>query len=299
MPHKKKYQVGIDLGGTKIEGIVLNQEGKEIKRKRIATEQIKGYHHLLNQIVSLYNELIQDFSSQETSFGICTPGSISLETGNLRNSNTLCLNDKPFKQDLEGLLEKEIVIENDANCFALAEAMNGSGVNQKMVFGVILGTGCGGGIVHEGKLYRGKEGIAGEWGHMTLEPKGPKCYCGKRGCVEVYLSGNGASKLFESQYKKALNFPQIIENFRNKDADCLEFMEIYLDYFARALVNVINLLDPDLIVIGGGVSKVKELYTLGAEHVKKYVFSDSYKISIVPNQLGDSAGVFGAAYIGI
>jgi fructokinase len=194
-----RFKTGIDLGGTKIEGIVLDEQLNEVFRKRIATEQEGGYDHILNNIRSMYESLIQEINGQEHTFGIGTPGSISLQTGFLKNSNTTCLNGKPLKKDLEQFVKRPIIIENDANCFAMAEALKGAGRGADMVFGVIMGTGCGGGIIYKGNLISGKQKIAGEWGHSTIDPvNGPPCYCGKKGCVETYISGSGLEDRYKS-----------------------------------------------------------------------------------------------------
>ena len=180
------FRIGIDLGGTKIEGIVLDDQGKELFRKRIETQQELGYRHILNRIQRTLSGNWRDkFRSSQHTFGIGTPGAISPRTGLLKNSNTVCLNGQPLKTDLEKLLGRKIEIQNDANCFAMAEALHGAGRGKNLVFGVIMGTGCGGGIVHKGEVIVGRQAIAGEWGHMSITPDGPLCYCGKRGCVET------------------------------------------------------------------------------------------------------------------
>ena len=186
------FRIGIDLGGTKIEGIVLDGDGKEFFRKRIETQQENGYRHILNRIQELCDELAAQIKNQPHTLGIGTPGAISPRTGLLKNSNTVCLNGQPLKSDLENLLGRKIEIQNDANCFAMAEALHGAGRGNNLVFGVILGTGCGGGIVHRGEVITGRQAVAGEWGHTSIDPNGPACYCGQRGCVETLISGGGA-----------------------------------------------------------------------------------------------------------
>ena len=183
------FRIGIDLGGTKIEGIVLDAHGKEFFRKRVDTQQEKGYGHILDRIKGLHDELAAGIQGAAHTFGIGTPGAISPRTGLLKNSNTVCMNGQPLKADLERLLGRKIEIQNDANCFAMAEALHGAGRGKKLVFGVIMGTGCGGGIVHNGEVITGPQAIAGEWGHMSIAPEGPLCYCGQRGCVETFISG--------------------------------------------------------------------------------------------------------------
>ncbi len=296
---RKKARIGIDLGGTKIEGILLDVSGKEIARKRIETEQGKGYEAILERIKGLCGELERQVPGQAVTLGIGTPGSLSVRTELLKNSNTLCLNGKPFKKDLEKILGRKVEIQNDANCFALAEALQGAGIGSKLVFGVIVGTGCGGGIVYEGKVLVGKQRIAGEWGHTVIDPLGPPCYCGKRGCVETLISGGGLEARYAETYGKKLSLREIMERYRSKEKNEIRFMEQFFTHFGRALGNLINILDPDKIVLGGGVSNMDELYTEGVAAVQKEVFNDECTTPIVRHALGDSAGVIGAALIGI
>jgi len=293
------YKIGIDLGGTKIEGIILEENGKEIFRKRIATEQEKGYNHILSNIKSLYCNLTEEIKKQPHTLGIGTPGALSIRTGLLKNSNTTCLNGKPLKKDLEIMLAHQIDIQNDANCFAMAEAALGAGKGKDLVFGVIMGTGCGGGIVYHGKVITGLQAITGEWGHMSIDPSGPECYCGSRGCVETFISGGGLEKQWQKKYGKKETLKNIVKLFRNGDNNASEFMAEFFRHFGRAMANLINILDPDIVVLGGGVSNIEELYTLGIEEVRRCVFSDSLETPIVKHTLGDSAGVIGAAMIGI
>ena len=293
------HRIGIDLGGTKIEGIVLNEQGKELFRKRIETQQEKGYQHILNRIKSLYGELAAQIKTQPHTFGIGTPGAVSPRTGFLKNSNTACLNGRPLKPELERILGRKIEMQNDANCFALAESLHGAGRGKKLVFGVIMGTGCGGGIVHNGEVITGPQGIAGEWGHMSINPEGPKCYCGQHGCVETYISGGGAEARYAEKFGFKKSFPEIEKDFYVGEPKAVEFMKIFFRDFGRSLANLIDVLDPDIIVLGGGVSNFAALYTEGVAEVAKFVFSDSLETPIVKNQLGDSAGVIGAALVGI
>jgi fructokinase len=294
------HKIGIDLGGTKIEGIILDKNLKEIIRKRISTEQEKGYEHILNNIASFYFSLAAHINDAPHTFGIGTPGSISAKTGLLKNSNTTCLNGMPFLQDLRKKIRRKISIENDANCFAMAEAMMGAGVGKKSVFGVIMGTGCGGGIVYNQEVIRGLQTIAGEWGHTTIDPKnGPQCYCGKRGCVETYISGSGLQNRYEQLTGTMVSLNEILSMYRSGEKEATQIMVDFFDHFGIALSNLINTLDPDMVVLGGGLSNIDELYTLGIESVKKYIFNDVLETPIVKNKAGDSAGVFGAALIGI
>lgn len=303
------FRIGIDLGGTKIEGVILGdktsrlrQSGAvagEIFRQRIETQQENGYRHILSRIKTLHDELAKQMKHQPHTFGICTPGAISPRTGLMKNSNTVCLNGQPLKSDLEQLLGRKIEIQNDANCFAMAEALHGAGHGMHLVFGVIMGTGCGGGIVHQGQVIAGRQAIAGEWGHTSIDPAGPACYCGQRGCVETYISGGGAEARYHEKFGIRKSFREIAGDFYAGNADAVEFMKTFFRNFGRAMVNLINVLDPDIVVLGGGVSNFEALYSNGVAEVAKQVFSDSLETPIVKNQLGDSAGVIGAALIGI
>jgi fructokinase len=293
------FRIGIDLGGTKIEGIVLDGQGRELFRKRIETQQELGYRHILQRIHGLYGELSDQVQGQPATFGIGTPGAISPRTGLLKNSNTVCLNGQPMKTDLENLLGRKMAVQNDANCFAMAEALHGAGRGKALVFGVIMGTGCGGGIVHKGEVIVGRQAIAGEWGHMSITPDGPLCYCGQRGCVETLISGGGAEARYAEKFGAKKLFPEIVKDFYAGDARAAEFMKVYFCHFGRAMANLIDILDPDVVVLGGGVSNFDALYQEGIAEVAKYVFSDSLETPIIKNQLGDSAGVIGAALIGV
>jgi fructokinase len=293
------FRIGIDLGGTKIEGIVLDGHGGELFRKRVETQQEKGYRHILNRIKELHDELGAQIKHQPHTLGMGAPGVVSPRTGLVKNSNTLCLIGQPLKTNLENLLGRKIEIQNDANCFAMAEALHGAGCRKKLVFGVIMGTGCGGGIVHNGGVITGPQGIAGEWGHMSIDPNGPPCYCGQRGCVEGYISGGGLQNRYAEQFGVKKSFREIEKDFYAGDADAAAFVKIFFRNFGRAIANLIAVLDPDMIVLGGGVSNFDAIYTEGVAQVAEFIFSDSLETPIVKNQLGDSAGVIGAALIGI
>jgi fructokinase len=293
------FRIGIDLGGTKIEGIVLDADGREIFRKRIATEREHGYQHVLSRIKTVHDELAAAVPGQPTTFGIGTPGAISPRTGLLKNSNTVCLNGQPVKSDLEKLLGRKIEIQNDANCFAMAEALLGAGKGKKLVFGVIMGTGCGGGIVHNGEVLTGAQAIAGEWGHMSIDPNGPVCYCGQRGCTETFISGGGLEARYAEKCGMRKSLKEIEQDFHAGQPAAVEFMQIFFRHFGRAIANLIDILDPDLIVLGGGVSNFNAIYTEGIAQVRRFVFTDELETPIVKHQLGDSAGVLGAALVGI
>ena len=289
----------MDLGGTKIEGIILDEQGAEVFRKRIETQQEHGYQHILDRIKLLYGELMQKIPGRPHTFGIGTPGAISPRTGLLKNSNTFCLNGKPLKMELEKHLGHKVEIQNDANCFAMAEALLGAGRGNDMVFGVIMGTGCGGGIVHKGRVIVGRQAIAGEWGHMSIAPNGTLCYCGQHGCVETFISGGGVEARYLRTFGVKRSFREIEKDYYVGESQNVKFMDIFFQHFGRALANLIDVLDPDIVVLGGGVSNFDALYTRGVEQVGKFVFSDSLETPIVKNELGDSAGVIGAALVGI
>ena len=303
------YRIGIDLGGTKIEGIALDQPGAELARRRIDTEAGGGPQHIIARISSLYAGLVHTLDDAPHTLGIGTPGAISRKTGLLKNSNTVCLNGQPLDKMLEAALHHPLRVENDANCFALAEAQHGAGRSHGLVFGVILGTGCGGGIVIDGQLRSGPQGLAGEWGHMVIDPSGDPCFCGARGCVETFISGSGVERRFRNLLASrgaATNDPRrswpasrIHQGFQEHDLACAEIMAEFFDHFGRALANLIGVLDPDIIVLGGGLSNIEELYSRGVADVERHLFSDELTTPIVQNQLGDSAGVIGAALRGV
>lgn len=295
---KPPCRLGIDLGGTKIEGAVLAPSGKVLWREREPTLQREGYEAILGRIRSLHETMLREAGGR-TTLGIGTPGSLSAVTGLMRNSNTLCLNGKPLKLDLERALGRRVALHNDANCFALAEARLGAGRGHDLVFGVILGTGCGGGIVRRGELWVGRQGIAGEWGHHAIDPKGPPCYCGKRGCVETLLSGGGLERLWRERHGSPLELRAIARAARRGERKAKAFLLEAVATFGRALANVIDILDPDVIVLGGGVSNLRALTTPGAAEARRLAFADRCETPIVRHQLGDSAGVLGAALLGV
>ena len=287
------HKIGIDLGGSKIEGIHLDEKYNVVTRKRIPTNQEKGYESIINSIISLIQELKKDLDN--VSIGICTPGAISKKTGLLKNSNTQCLIGKPIKEDIEKILNHSISIENDANCFALAEATLGSAKDYDVVFGVIMGTGIGGGIIIDKKIYQGRTNIAGEWGHHTLIQNGNSCFCGKCGCVETYISGPALEKKWLEITGKYESMSKIITNLSSNEGK--KWKNEFLENFGIALANVIDILDPDAIVLGGGLSNISFLYDEGQKIVYDKVFSDLIDTPILKNKLGDSAGVFGACLL--
>jgi fructokinase len=283
-------RLGIDLGGTKIEGIFLNEQLDVISRTRIPTPQ-NDYKAIIESVLNL----IQEIKTEDCTIGICTPGAISKKTGLIKNSNTQCLIGMPLREDLETALNQTILIENDANCFAMAETTLGAAKGFDVVFGVIMGTGVGGGIVINGKLHAGRTNIAGEWGHHTLHHNGNKCYCGKNGCVETYISGPALEKRWTQLTGEKQTLVKIIENLDGEKSQ--QWKSEFLENFGTGLANVIDILDPNAIVLGGGLSNIEFLYNEGKQAVYDRVFSDLVETPILKNKLGDSAGVFGASLL--
>ena len=288
------YKIGIDLGGTKTEGVLVDEQFQVIERKRVPTNQNNGYESILNIIKDLISDL-KEKNNEKTSIGVCTPGALSKESGLIKNSNTQCLIGKDLKNDLEKILEQEISIENDANCFALAEARLGAAKIHETVFGVIMGTGVGGGLVIDGKIHTGRTNIAGEWGHHCIKPNGNECYCGRKGCVETYISGPALEKKWNQLTNQNTSVPDIIKN--SQENAYKTWKNEFLENFGLSLPNVIDIIDPDAIVLGGGLSNIPFLYDEGKDLVYQNVFSDTVDTPILQNQLGDSAGVFGACIL--
>jgi fructokinase len=294
-------RVGVDLGGTKIELLALDNAGREVWRKRIATPQ-GDYAATLAAVASLVHEAEAALGERAT-VGVGIPGALSRVTGLVKNSNSVCLIGKPLKQDLEAALGREVRLANDANCFALSEATDGAGRGARVVFGVILGTGVGGGIVVDGKVLVGPNSIAGEWGHNPLPlPREsdlplPSCYCGRAGCIETYLSGPGLAADYQRGSGEQLDAPEIAARAARGDARCEAALARYEERLARALASVINLLDPDAIVLGGGMSNIERLYVNVARLWTSYVFSDQVATRLLRNVHGDASGVRGAAWL--
>lgn len=295
---------GIDLGGTKIEGAILESpdDSKTLFRDRLPTETHKGYEHVLNQISRIVDMMKAAAGYTPDRIGIGTPGTMDPATGLFKNSNSAVLNFKPLQADLQKLIGIEVVSANDANCFALAETRLGvvrqNFPDAKVVFGVIMGTGAGGGVVVEGKVIQGKQGIAGEWGHNFLDESGGKCYCGKVGCVENIIAGPALEKYYREKSGTEKKLKEIVGLAKSgTDPIAVETIERLHKMFGKAISVVINILDPDVIVIGGGVGNIDSLYTKGVEQIKDYVFNDRLDTPVVRPALGDSAGVFGAAFL--
>lgn len=294
-------RIGIDLGGTKIEAIVLDDAGSVRFRERVPTPQgdYAGTLAAINGLVTRAERAV----GRACTVGIGTPGAISPASGLMKNSNSTVLNGKPLKQDLEQLLGREIRMANDANCFALSEAVDGAAAGAEVVFGVIVGTGCGAGVVVRGHALTGPNAIAGEWGHNPLpwpnddERPGPACYCGKRGCIETWLSGTGFAREFAREHGEELDAPGIVAHAELGDPVCERALREYEDRMARSLAHVINILDPDFIVLGGGMSNVRRLYDNVPKLWGRYVFSDRVNTRLVAPLHGDSSGVRGAAWL--
>lgn len=288
---------GIDLGGTKTEGVVLGPNDQSIARLRIATEAEKGYDHVLSRLAHVVERLERETGlARPPVIGVGTPGTLDPATQRMKNCNTRCLNGRELHADLERTLNARVRMANDANCFALAESRLGAGRGAVVVFGVILGTGVGGGLVVRNELLSGLHGIAGEWGHITLDDSGPPCYCGRRGCVETFLSGPAVEAAHERRTGQRLQVTDIAAS-AGADPDCAATIGDLCANFGRAIAQVINLLDPDRVVLGGGLSRVPQLYSWGRDAILPHLFNPTLATPIVPAELGDSAGVFGAAML--
>jgi len=295
---------GIDLGGTKIEGVILKSanDPEVLFRDRVPTEANLGYEHLLSQVNKLVGIMCDATGTRPQRLGIGTPGVHDPKLGTMKNCNTVVMNGKPMRQDLEQLLGLPIEIANDADCFALAEAQLGvvkeRYPNARVVFGVIMGTGVGGGIVIDGRAIIGLHGIAGEWGHNFLHESGGPCYCGKTGCVETVISGPALERYYFNETGNRKNLKDIVALAESRvDPTAQRTMIRLVEYFGLSLSVIINILDPDVIVIGGGVGNIGVLYDRGIDAVKKYIFNHGLETPIVKPSLGDSAGVFGAAFL--
>ena len=302
---EKKYNWGIDLGGTKIECAILDQDDPTqiILRERIDTESIKGYDHIIAQVGRLIDSVSQKVGFRPTRIGFATPGVLDPASQTMKNCNTTSMNGQPMAVDLAKVVCCEVILANDANCFALAEALLGAvqDINKEaqVVFGVILGTGVGGGLVVNGKVINGLHGIGGEWGHNILEEGGEPCYCGKAGCVEKVIAGPSLELFYERQTGEKKKLKDIVQaHLDGSDSNATATMERLFEYYGKAISTLINVIDPDVIVIGGGVGNIDSLYTEGYERIKKYIFNSGEVLTpIVKPKLGDSAGVFGAAML--
>lgn len=301
---EEQHLWGIDMGGTKMEGAILRSaENPEVLfRDRVPTEADNGYEHILSQVKKLVDMMIKHAGYKPDVIGVGTPGVHDPKLGTMKNCNAVVMNGKPMKADLEKLLGLKLEMANDADCFALAETKLGvvkeSYPDAKVVFGVIMGTGVGGGIVVDGKAIIGLHGIAGEWGHNFLDESGGPCYCGKSGCIENVISGPALEKYYFNETGNRKPLKDIVALAESKvDPTAQKTIQRLIHFYGLALSTIVNILDPDVIVIGGGVGNIDLLYDRGRDSVKKYVFNHTLDTPIVRPSLGDSAGVFGAAYL--
>ncbi len=291
-------QIGVDFGGTKIEAAAIGPDGEFLARRRAPNPG--GYDAAIAAIVALVGA-VEAEAGGRGSVGVGAPGSISPRTGRMRNANSVWLNGKPFLEDLTAALGRPIRLANDANCLALSEAMDGAGAGARAVFAIILGTGCGGGVAVEGRLIEGVNGIAGEWGHMPLpwpnaaELPAPVCWCGRAGCLEMWVSGTGLRRDYARAGGETLSGEAIIARMREGEEEAVAAFARYLDRLARAMAVVCDILDPDVFVLGGGLSNVSELYERLGPAIAAYAFSDAFATRIAPARWGDSSGVRGAA----
>jgi fructokinase len=294
-------RIGVDLGGTKIEAVALDASGRELLRDRVATPQ-GDYFRTIAAIADLVVRIERQLG-EPGAIGIGTPGAVSFASGLIKNANSTCLNGQPFVEDLTHALARPIRVANDANCFALSEAVDGAGAAHRMVFGVILGTGVGGGVVIDRQPWTGRNAIAGEWGHNDLPRRTdddsplPACYCGRSGCIETYLSGPGLEAEHARRTGESLDAPAIVTLARSGNADAATTMDRFHERLAKALASVINVLDPDIIVVGGGLSNIDEIYREVPARLPRHVFSDVVATPVVKNRHGDSSGVRGAAWL--
>jgi len=300
----RKYLWGIDLGGTKIEAVVLDAENNYniLARERTETNGHLGYETVLKNVCSIIKNVSEKYEIPIANIGIGTPGSINPHTNLLRNCNSLYLNGNPFHLDLEKALGVPVKITNDANCFAISEYKMGvvkdKGLDAQVVFGVIMGTGVGAGVVVNGQIIEGKNGIGGEWGHNFLDASGGNCYCGKSGCIETILSGPSLERFYFEQTKKKKKLKEIVEDYRAQlDDVSVETMERLFYFFPKAISSIINVIDPDVIVIGGGLGNIDELYSKGLEKLPQFVFSDYLETDFLKPKFGDSSGVLGSALL--
>lgn len=293
---------GIDLGGTKIEGVILPSliDPKPILRTRIDTQAEKGYQHIIQQISTLIEQMKEQSGIVPRRIGFGTPGVLDPRLQTMKNCNSTALNGMPLHRDIETALAIPVLLANDANCFALAETHWGvvkkEAADAKVVFGIIMGTGVGAGIVIDGKIWNGRHGIAGEWGHNYLDDSGGPCYCGKTGCVESILSGPALQRYYNTITGNTLSLKEIVARYREgNDPAATDTIHRLNHFFGRAVSVVTNLLDPDVIVVGGGVGNIDTIYTEGLQSLNHFIFNNTVDVPILKPNLGDSAGVFGAA----
>jgi len=293
---------GIDLGGTKVEGVILESIDSAVPlvRTRVDTEASRGYDHVIGQIARLVVDMEQQSGLKPRAIGIGTPGVIDPTLQTLKNSNTTVLNGMPLQRDLQARLGIPVLMANDANCFALAEAQWGvakqKAPSARMVFGIIMGTGVGGGLVMDGKVWNGRHGIGGEWGHNFLDESGGSCYCGKTGCVETVISGPATERYYTSLTGEGLKLKEIVARYgQGSDPAATKTIDRLCHFFGKGVSVITNMLDPDVIVVGGGVGNIDALYSKGLEALGQFIFNNGVEVPLLKPSLGDSAGVFGAA----
>ena len=296
-----EMRIGIDLGGTKIEALAIDRTGKELVRHRIDTPR-DDYHATLAAMAGLVQRIERETGTKGT-VGAGIPGCVSSVTGLVKNSNSTWLNGRPVDRDLSAALGREVRVANDANCLAVSEATDGAAAGKRVVFGVILGTGCGGGVAIDGHVHAGPNGVGGEWGHNPLpwarpeELPGPECYCGKRGCLEMWISGTGVARDHKIVTGKEKTTREIMEGFHAGDPEAAATVARFEDRLARGLAHVVNMLDPDVLVFGGGLSKTEYLYREIPRLLPKYVFGGEVATPVLQAKYGDSSGVRGAAWL--
>lgn len=296
-----KIRIGVDLGGTKIEFVALERDGLELHRHRVPTPR-NDYDGTV-RVIKEGVELVERELGRSATVGVGIPGTISGITHNVKNANSVWMNGRPFDRDLSDALQREVRCANDANCLAVSEATDGAGAGMRVVFAVVLGTGCGGGIAVDSHVHNGRNGVAGEWGHTTLpwmrpeEYPGPSCYCGFKGCIETFISGTGLEADYERATKEKLKGKEIVARSDAGEAQALAALNRYEDRLTRSLAQIINILDPDIIVLGGGVSQVPRLYRDVPQRLKEYVFGQEADTPVVVAKHGDASGVRGAAWL--
>lgn len=298
---QKRLRIGVDLGGTKIEFIVLGSNGRELHKYRVPTPR-GDYGGTVRSIKECVEQIERGLRRRGT-VGVGIPGTISTMTHTVKNANSTWLNGKPFDKDLSVALDREVRCANDANCLALSEATDGAGAGKRLVFAVILGTGCGGGIAVDGRVHNGPNGVAGEWGHTVLpwmrpeEFPGPECYCGFRGCIETWISGTGLEKDYERATGTKLTGKEIVAHSVDGQAEAVACLDRYEDRLTRSLAQMVDILDPDVIVLGGGMSQVPRLYRNVPRRLKDYVFGREADTPVLAAKHGDASGVRGAAWL--
>lgn len=302
-PGETELRLGIDLGGTKIAGVVLDGEGRAVSSRRVATPA-GDYLQTLSAVAGLVADMEADVGASGMPVGMATPGSLSPSTGRIRNANSVCLNGRTLRQDLEAVLQRPLRLANDADCLAVSEAADGAGAAAATVFGVILGTGVGGGLVVHGRLLSGSNAIAGEWGHNPLpwpdpdtELPGRRCWCGRRGCIETWLSGPGLAADYADRGGVAADAAVIVHRALAGETVAKATLAAYEDRLARGLAGLINVLDPDVLVLGGGLSQIHRLYQNVPRRWARHVFSDRVTTRLAPALHGDASGVRGAAWL--